>query len=261
MKNFLIGAQLYSVRTLTQTEDDLRNTLKSIKAMGYNTCQLSGQSREIPDEAVRDMLTDTGVKCIVTHNPMTDFTENIDALVRRHKMWNCKYAGIGGMPAEYRGSAEGFKKFTEDVNKVAERLRDEGITFVYHNHAFEFARFDGTLGMDILFDGFNDNAQFLLDVYWAQAGGADPVEWVYKVNGRMDVAHFKDMRGSNDFNPHCIMTPVGEGNLNWPKLIKACEDTGVMFVEVEQDNAVNFESPLSQLETSLNNLKKMGCSF
>ncbi len=261
MKNFLIGAQLYSVRTLTQTEADLRNTLKSVKSMGYNTCQLSGQSRDIPDEVVRDMLADTGVKCVVTHNPMSDFTDGIDALVRRHKIWNCEYAGLGSMPSEYRGSAEGFKKFADDINAVSARLRDEGIKFVYHNHAFEFARFNGTLGMDILFDNFNDNAQFLLDVYWAQAGGADPVEWIYKVDGRMDVAHFKDMRGANDFSPHCIMTPVGEGNLNWSKIIKACEETKVRFVEVEQDNAVDFENPLSQLEISQKNLHRLGCAF
>ena len=56
MKDFVVGAQIYSVRTLAQSAQGLKDTLIKLKAMGYNTCQLSGQSREIPDEVVRDIL-------------------------------------------------------------------------------------------------------------------------------------------------------------------------------------------------------------
>ena len=97
MKNFVIGAQLYSVRTLVQDAEGLKNTLKSLKEMGYNTCQLSGQSRDIPDEVVRDILEETGMTPVVTHNSMDDFDKELDALIRRHKTWNVKYAGLGSM--------------------------------------------------------------------------------------------------------------------------------------------------------------------
>ena len=29
------------------------------------------------------------------------------------------------------------------------------------------------------------DAQFEIDVYWVQSGGADPLEWIRKVAGRM----------------------------------------------------------------------------
>ena len=45
MKDFVVGAQLYSVRSLAQNAEDLAKTLKALKEMGYNTVQLSGQSR------------------------------------------------------------------------------------------------------------------------------------------------------------------------------------------------------------------------
>lgn len=258
MKNFLVGAQLYSVRSLTQTAEGLKNTLSSIREMGYTTCQLSGQSRAIADEEVADMLKETGVSCVVTHNSMDDFDKSLPELIARHKAWGCKYAGLGAMPAEYRGSAEGFQKFAAHANEIGKKLRDEGLVFVYHNHAFEFCRFDGTLGMDILFDGFGDDVQFELDSYWVQAGGCDPVKWFRKVNGRMDVAHFKDMRGSFDFNPPSVMAPVGEGNIDFIELKKVCEETGVRYAEVEQDNASDLPDPLGELATSCRNLKKMG---
>lgn len=258
MKNFIVGAQLYSVRNLAQNAEDLKNTLISLKAMGYNTCQLSGQSRDIPDEVVADILAETGMKAVVTHNSMQDFEEGIDQLIARHHKWNCKYAGLGGMPAEYRENAEGFVRFAKHANEIAEKLHDNGLTFVYHNHAFEFCRHDGVRGMDILFDNFGPYAQFELDSYWVQAGGCNPVEWFYKVNGRMEVAHFKDMMGTNGFNPHQTMVPVGSGNLDWAALKKACEETGVIYAEVEQDNAATMEDPLGQMKSSCEFLKKNG---
>ena len=100
--------------------------------------------------------------------------------------------------------------------------------------------------------------QFELDSYWVQAGGANPVSWFRKVNGRMDVAHFKDMRGCDNFSPVQTMVPVGSGNLDWAALKLACEETAVKFAEVEQDNASDMDDPLSQMEISANNLKKMG---
>lgn len=258
MKNFITGAQLYSVRSLCQNAESLDSTLKSLKEMGYNSCQLSGQSRDIPDEAVAELLVKNDMKCVVTHNPMGDFEEGFDALVKRHKAWNCAYAGLGAMPNEYRGSLEGFKSFAKRANEAGRKLKDCGITFVYHNHAFEFNRFDGTLGMDVLFDEFSADVQFELDSYWVQAGGGNPVEWIRKVNGRMDVAHFKDMAGTDNFNPVQRMIPVGSGNLPWLEIKKACEETGVMYAEVEQDNASDMADPLGQMRESAGNLKRMG---
>ncbi len=259
MKNFVVGAQLYSVRNLAQNAEDLKNTLMSLKEMGYNTCQLSGQSREIPDEAVRDILLETGMTPVVTHNSMDDFDKHLDALIRRHKLWGVKYAGLGGMSGEYRNGAEGFKNFALHVNEIAKKLSDEGLTFVYHNHAFEFQRFDGVLGMDILFDTFCPEAQFELDTYWIQAGGCNPVDWIKKVNGRMDVGHFKDMAGCGENIQK--MVPIGSGNLAWKEIIRACEETGVKFVEVEQDNAANMDCPLGEMKSSIDFLMTMGVQF
>ena len=261
MKNFVIGAQLYSVRTLAQNAEDLKKTLTSLKEMGYNTCQLSGQSREIPDEVVRDVLQETGMTPVVTHNSMDDFDNQLDALIRRHKTWGVKYAGLGAMSGEYRKDAQGFLAFAKHVNEIAKKLHDEGLTFVYHNHAFEFTRFDGVLGMDILFENFAPEAQFELDTYWVQAGGCNPVDWIRKVNGRMDVGHFKDMAGNIEGGAHQKMVPIGSGNLNWPEIIRACEETGVRFVEIEQDNAVEAECPLGQMKSSIDFLKTLNCTF
>jgi len=261
MKDVIIGAQLYSVRTLCQDPATFKDTLTKLKGFGYNTCQLSGQSREMPDEVVRDILQETGMQCVVTHNSMKDFGEDFEATIKRHHTWNCKYVGLGAMPDDYRTGLEGYKRFAQFANEVGEKLADAGLTFVYHNHAFEFQKYDGVTGMDVLFDSFSDKVQFELDAYWVHAGGANAAKWIRKVDGRMDVAHIKDMMGITGGKSHCTMVPIGSGNFDWLELKSAFEETKVKFVEIEQDNAVEAADPLGEMHASLKYMKSLGYNF
>ena len=155
--------------------------------------------------------------------------------------------GVGAMPEKYRaGGEEGFRAFAKDASRVARQLRDEGLTFIYHNHQFEFQRFQGKLGMDILLEECDEAVQFELDTYWVQTGGGDVIDWIRKVAGRMDVVHFKDM--VIDSQHKQIMAEIGQGNLNWDGIIKACRDIGVKWYLVEQD--VCQRSPFESLNMS-----------
>ena len=53
-----------------------------------------------------------------------------------------------------------------------------------------------------------------------------------------------------------IMQAIGEGNLNWVSIIKACQESGVKWYLVEQD--ICQHHPLEDLKISLENLKRMG---
>ncbi len=258
MTSFLIGAQLYSVRNHTQTPEELLNTLKALKDMGYSSVQMSGQGADIPAEQIAEFIQETGQVIPATHVSIDLLENHFEDMVKRHKMWNCPYPGLGAMPREYAGSAEGMKEFALRMDKIARKLKDEGLQFVYHNHAFEFAKFDGVIGYQILLDNVSEAVQFEMDTYWVQAGGADPVEWIDKLKGRMDVVHFKDMVGSL---PGPTMAPAGEGNINWKKVFEACERIGVKYAFIEQDNAVESGNSLECMRTSINNLKAIGGKF
>ncbi len=71
----------------------------------------------------------------------------------------------------------------------------------------------------------------------------------------MQVVHFKDMAVVDN---KAIMAEVGEGNLNWKDIIKACKDTNVEWCPVEQD--ICQRNPFESMQISYNNLKKMGLS-
>ncbi len=256
MTNYTIGAQMYSVRTLTQDEAGLLSTMKALKEMGYTQLQYSGAGKDIPAEAFAEYLQETNTLCGSTHISFQEMEEDLDKVIKNHKLWNCAYPGIGGLPGEYRESKEGYLEFARKADAIAEKLEGEGMHFVYHNHAFEFMKFDGVPALQILMEN-TKFMQFELDLFWVQAGGGSPLDWIKKVEGRMDVVHFKEMTGA--LKP-VMMAPIGEGNMNWPVLMKACEDIGVKLAFVEQDNAVDTD-PLGCMKTSHDNLVKMGGSF
>ena len=96
--------------------------------------------------------------------------------------------------------------------------------------------------MDILLEKSDPKYfDFELDTYWIQAGGADPVEWIRKVEGRMEVIHLKDMAILDNEQ---VFAEIGEGNLDWPRIFQACRDIGVKWYAVEQDSCLRdpFES-------------------
>ena len=260
MTNIQIGAQMYSLRDHCQEPGDMLATMKALKAMGYNIVQLSGYNTAIPAQQLKDMLDESGLKCVCTHTSFDLMLKDIDKVIRDHKTIGCDYPGIGGLPGVYHDSPEGYKAFAAIANDIARKFYDNGMHFIYHNHAFEFYRFPGgPTGIEVLYDSFCPEMQFELDVYWVQMGGASPIDWIEKVKGRMDIIHFKEMNG-NPQNQGGLMTPIGQGNLNWPAIMDACDRTGVTYALIEQDNAVETDS-LECMRQSIQALQAMGGRF
>jgi len=245
----ILGAQLYTVRDFTQTENDFEETIRKVAAIGYKTVQVSGIG-PVPVKNVADILKAHDITCVITHTGPARIKDETDAVIEEHNILGTDYIGIGMMPEEYRGSLEGVKRFVGDFAPAAERIRAAGKKFMYHNHDLEFEKFDGRLVMEYIADC--SNIGFTLDTYWVQAGGADPAEWLEKLSGRVDVIHVKDMTWRNG-SPY--MCEVMEGNLNWQSIIKAAGAAGVKHAMVEQDDCYGAD-PFDCLRTSYENWAK-----
>lgn len=248
-----IAAQLYTLREFLKTPSDIQTSLKRVKDIGYNAVQVSGLGPIDPAE-LKKMTDELNLAICATHVPYTQLQTDIQSVVKTHQLWECTYVGIGSMPDSYRTSREGYEMFAREASQIGRELAKEGLKLIYHNHNFEFAKFDGQTGMDILMQTFDPAAvDFEIDVYWVQAGGGDPVQWVHNVDGRMEVVHLKDMAmipGQGQ-----AFAEVGEGNMNWPAIIQACNDIGVTWGAVEQDTCPG--DPFDSLTTSLRNLRGM----
>jgi len=254
MKKNSSAAQLYTVREFLKDYKGIKKSLKKIANIGYEAVQLSGLDSIDPCR-LRDILNRNRLKACATHTSYNRLINDLESVVKEHKLWECDFVGLGSMPNRYKENKEGYKTFADEISELGKKLADNGLTFIYHNHNFEFAKFNGATGLEILINETDpDYVEFELDTYWIQAGGADPVEWIRKVEGRMSVVHFKDMKATVDRRQ--IMTEVGEGNLNWKEIIKACKDVGVKWYAVEQDTCER--DPFESLAISYNNLKNMG---
>ncbi|PWV89429.1 sugar phosphate isomerase/epimerase [Paenibacillus cellulosilyticus] len=247
-----LGAQLYTVRDYVKTPEEFDVTIRRIKEMGYTTVQASALWH-LPVDEVASIVHSHGLSIVLTHMGYDRFTNDLDALIKDHHTLGCKLAGLGGLPKQF-WSEEGYKAFAKQFREIADELDQNGLKFSYHNHNFEFERFQGKTGMEILMENTNpETFLFTLDTYWVQAGGGNPAAWIRKLNGRIEAIHFKDMT-IIDAEP--VMAEVMEGNLEWTDILHACEEAGVEWYLIERDAGPceAFES----LRISYSNLSKVG---
>ncbi len=246
----ILGAQLYTVRAFTQDEAGFEDAMKRIAAMGYPSVQVSAVG-PIPPERLRAICDRYGLAIAVTHTPQDRIRNETDRVIEEHRILGARHIGIGSMPQEYRNGIDGVDRFIRDYTPAAERIAAAGLKLHYHNHDFEFAKPDGQVLLQRIADGFApDRLGFILDTFWVQAGGGDPAWWVRHLAGRLEVVHLKDMAYDNGR----VMTPVGEGNMNFETILSACRDAGTEWLMVEQDTCVG--SPFDCLRSSYDYLSR-----
>lgn len=247
-----IGAQLYTVRAFTQNEHDFAETIRKVAGIGYQYVQISAVG-PIPAQTLADICAAQGVSIVVTHTNPARIKDDTEAVIAEHKIMGAGYVGIGSMPGEYRAGADGAARFVEDYKKAAVQLNAAGLKLMYHNHDFEFEKFDGKYVLEYLIDGFSPSELgFILDTYWVQAAGGDPAAWLRRLAGRVDVIHVKDMCMHQGERRMC---EVMEGNLNWPAIYAACDAARTGWAMVEQDDCYGAD-PFECLRVSFQNLKK-----
>ena len=248
------GAQLYTVRDYTRTAEGVAETLRRVRAIGYRAVQVSAFGPVDPEEVAR-LARVHGLQIAATHFDWGEFRTDLERLIEVHRLWGCRHAAIGGLPSEYY-VAGGAARFAAELAPIAERLAAAGIDFSYHNHNHELVRYGDTTWLHQVYAAAPpEHLKAELDVYWLVAGGADPVQWIDDLSGRQTIVHFKDMAMAPDRTQR--FAEVGEGNLNWPKIVAACRAAEIEWAFVEQDDCYG-QDPFACLATSYRNLSGMG---
>jgi sugar phosphate isomerase/epimerase len=248
-----LAAILYTVRDYVKTPAELAQSLKKIKAIGYDVIELAGQG-PIDRNELKIMVDGEGLSICSTHSSLDRLRNDIDAVIEEHHLWGCEHIAIGGLPKEDH-NAEGYKRFASEGSEIGRRLKEQGLTFSYHNHWMELETYDSKTGLDIMFEESDPEVFFFeIDTCWLQFAGGDPPAWIRKMKGRQHLVHFKDMiLPSTDKNG---TLEVGEGSLDFPSIIQACKETDVQWQIVEQDFCSG--DPFDCIAKSYRNLKAMG---
>jgi len=244
MKEF--GLNLYSLRTLIQTEEGLLKTALTLKDMGYTCLQFSGAPF---DAGVIKRVSDaSGVPFVLTHAPMDRIIGDTERLMEEHASFGCKNIGLGTIPWHILRDRDEFEKTLDSLARAAETIANGGFKFFYHNHHVEFFKYDGKSILDILIDRI-PKVNITLDTYWVQYGGADVIGTVKKLSGRIGCVHLKDYKikitDDGKFVPD--YAPLGDGSMDFGAIIPAMKAAGTEYFLIEMDNAAEADDPFEQV--------------
>lgn len=268
--------------TVTGNPSKARDTLKKIRAAGYDGVELNRFMVHPSSMMVRMMtraagmptgkggkldwkglLAESGLGVASLHADLGSLEREPEEVVKEAKSFGTDRIVITGMYRFDYGDESAVRNLAARLNRTGEKLRKAGISLLYHNHNVELLSVrPGVRAYDILIDGTEEgNVNFEFDSYWFTDGGADAKAWMRRLGGRMKLWHIND-RGSRQSGP--AMTPIlkadsmelGTGNMDLDGLWETAMENGVEAVVLESHKNWIDRDPLKSLRLSAQWLKR-----
>lgn len=249
------GATLYTVRE--EMKEDPKGTLKDVADIGYKYIEATGYQDgkfyEMTPIEFKKYLKELGLKPLSTHMGMITF-ENADRLFADTKAAGFKYFVIPVPPMGKKLDKTADIKFVaKALNRLGKKAKKAGLQLLYHNHNFEFkSNKDGIVPMDYILKNTNPKyVNMQMDLYWVTKAEVDPLTYFDKYPGRFKTWHVKDMDEKGRF------APVGEGNIDFKRILKKKKQAGMKYYIVEQDRTYDGMQPLEAMKISHQALREI----
>ena len=247
-----LACQLYTLRDLVQR--DFAATAREVAKIGYRAVELAGFGNLERPSQVREVLDDLGLIVAGSHTTIEPLEHDLDAVLDANEIVGSPTVVLSFLPEARRKDAAGWKSAAAMLDKIGQACRGRGLELAYHHHHFEFQKFDGRTGLDLLWqhsDAANVKAE--LDTFWIRYAGGDPAGYVARLGPRATHLHLKDMQPG----PQRRFAEVGAGTLDFPGILEAARRAGVRWGIVEQD--LTYERPaLEAVRISFDNLRRLG---
>ncbi len=233
----LVGIQLFSLRD--ELKDGLDKVLAKIASTGYSSVEMFGFSKEgdffkNKPGKVAEMLKANKLASPSGHYMLDLFDDGGQNVIDAALALGHKYVVIPWFPPEQRDSLDDYKLIAEKINKAAQKCKDSKLKMAYHNHEFEFVKYEGGVsGYDILMSECDkDLVDLELDLYWVQFAKEDPIEIFKRAPGRFKMWHVKDMSKADSKT----QTEVGSGIVDFKTVFNNAGLSGMEYFYVEQEN-------------------------
>ena len=252
MTTLPIACQLYTVRQLTQ--QDFAGAVREVARIGYRAVELAGYGSLGSAAEVRKVLDDHGMDVVASHTNVEALEKGLPRLLDDAATLGSPAIVLSFLPEGHRKDAGGWKAAAFLLNQVGQACRERGVELAYHHHHFEFQKFDGVFGLEILWQ--NTDPAFLkaeLDTFWLRYAGIDPVKYINRLGSRTTLIHLKDLRPGRQTQ----FGELGTGILDFPAILAAAERAGVRWGIVEQDTTYE-RPPLESLRISFEHLSRLG---
>jgi sugar phosphate isomerase/epimerase len=144
----------------------------------------------------------------------------------------CPYLDVDERPTD----APGWTALGAELSGHAQRWRDAGFEFAWHNHDFEFhALPDGAVPMQLLLEQAPE-LQWEVDAAWIVRGGAEPQHWIRDYASRISAVHLKDIAPEGECQDEDGWADFGHGVVPWETLMPLLSQTSAHIHAVEHDN-------------------------
>lgn len=229
----ILSIQLYTLRSL----ENLDRILDTVAEAGYRNVETVGS--HLDDAAnVRAKLDARGLKASSSHVSLAALREKPDAVLEACRTLGFTDLFMPAVPPDERDmAAEGWRSLGQELGRMAERFRQQGIRLGYHNHHWELKPKDaGKTALELIFESAGGSPlAWQVDVAWLVRGGADPRLWIDRYRERVASAHVKDIAPAGQNEDQDGWTDVGSGVLDWRDLWRVCRDAGAQTMVVEHD--------------------------
>jgi sugar phosphate isomerase/epimerase len=261
-KSYGVGLQLYTIRDAMDA--DVEGSLKKLSDLGYKNLELAnysdGKFYGYSPAEFKKLVNGMGMEIISSHTQVEAegiTLDNAKKMADDHAELGVSYC-VQPWVEEADRNIESYKKMIGDWNEVGRIMKNAGIQFGYHNHNFEFENINGIIPYyDIFMPEMDaDLITMEIDLFWVTKAGQDPVAMFNKYPGRFKLFHLKDMHTHEapffDVTKDDI-APVGEGVIDFKRILQSKDVAGMEYMFVEDDNQGNGR-PFEALEASISNL-------
>ena len=214
-----INLQLYSIRE--DVAKDFKASLKKVSEIGFTGVEFAG----VDPKEMKKWLKEYNLEAISSHS---NVFANLDG-----ELEYLNYLGAKNiiLPSANFDNRDKVLELAENLNRIGEITKKQGISLGYHNHSFEFKKDDdGKWLLDVLFENTDpDLVSVQLDVCWALVGGADPVDYLSKYKDRARTLHLKEVLVKNPYEG----TAIGKGIIDFQAIYDLLGDKSAYIVEQE----------------------------
>ena len=239
-----LGLQVSSLREHLKSPQDVRETFRKIKLIGYNYVQMQYIGGKVSAESVKESLDEAGLVCVSTQDDFNAFSRaNIDKITARNLLWRAKYVCAS---VNVQQDSEILDNKSKYINALSRRFRKNGLIFEIHPLFPSLISVDDISPLDMLLERLDDDILIQADFFHVFMSKTDGIDFIEKYGGRIIEAHFKDckVRGNGldmlpsrnfDVLEHFPLTPAGQGVMDWERIIEACKKRGVKYCWAEQE--------------------------
>lgn len=252
MKMSQVALQVYSLREHCRTSAEFAASMRRVRAIGYEAVQIAGVG-PLPASEIYEITSGEGLTICGTHTDGRELVEQTSQVIDTLGTLRCSMTSYP-FPHMSLETAADVDRLAQALERAGATLKAAGVQLSYHNHDLEFRRVAGKALLELIYEKTDPSLLCAeLDTYWVQAGGGDVVSWCTRMVGRLPGIHLKDYAMQKDSRAP-ICAALGEGNLDFRRIVPVAEQSGCKWFIVEQERG--YDDVFAAVETSFRYLKE-----